>query len=314
VDVEDFEGASNLRDQVFTRDDFFRDLNRWSFVCGLGAPVSLALFSRSTGRRQRLRWASVTIMCLLGATLPLSRSGIMVTLGACGVVLLWSRGNRLKLIPVAAAIGICVYALAPSAVIQRFKGSGVLNAESQDLRQRIFVASMKSIPEYWLWGVGCGNYWDGWAAKVGIKTKAGRPKGAHNSFSQVWMYWGAPGLLCFGLTLYFAFRCLPKNVGRDALALCLVALAFAMIFRLLFTHVFYEKDVSAAFGLLAASRLWIWPAGKIQPSRGQGSRESRTKYAAGRSFLTGPQRAPFRARSLRFPTPMLMAFLRRHRP
>jgi len=285
VDVEEFEGASALREQAFESGSFFRDLNRWSFVCGLGAPVALAMFDGSTSKRQRLLWASAAFVCLLGAAMPLSRSGIMVMLAACGIVLFWSVRSRLRLIPAVAAILILVYALTPTAVIHRFRGTGGLSEESQDPRQRILAASVKSIPEYWLTGVGWGQYWDEWAAKVGINNKLGRPRGAHNSFFQVWMCWGALGLLSFLALLLFAFRCLPNNVGRDPLSLALLALAFAVTFRLFFTHVFYEKDFSAVLGLLAAARLWIWPAGKIATSFHPSSRNGKRRFW---SPLTSP--------------------------
>lgn len=296
VEVEEFEGASNLRGEVFANDSFFADLNRWSFLCGLGAPVALALLARSVGR-QKLKWACITPICMMGAAMPLSRSGIMVMLATCGVVMLLSGGNRLKVIVVMAAMVVGVAALVPSAVIQRFKGSGALNVdeESKDSRQQILAVSLNRLPEYWLLGVGSGNYWKSWAVSTGLSGKAGRPRGAHNSFFQVLMNWGAPAFLLFVSILVFAFRCVPKNVGRDPLALCLLALAYAMTFRMLFTHSFYVKDFAAILGLLAAARPWIWPTGKAQPSRRLPPRASGFRHASRRYSGARVQRPPFPA-------------------
>jgi len=263
IDVDDYEAASGLRDQVFASSAMFSDLNRWSFACGLGAPVSLAILSRTNDQRKKALWTVVGITCLLGTSLPLSRSGMVVTLGACGAVLLFSRGRKIRLAVAAAGILVCAYALAPTALFNRFKGSGGLSAESQDPRQRILVASVKSIPDYWLAGVGAGNYWDSWAKEKGIKNKRGGARGAHNSFFAVWMYWGLPGLFSFLVLLGFAWRCLPRGVGHDPWALCLMGLLVAMVLRLLFMHTFYVKDFSGILGLLAAGRIWIWPRGEV---------------------------------------------------
>jgi hypothetical protein len=303
VDVEDFEGASGLRDQVFAASDLFSDLNRWSFVCGLGAPVALAILSRTSDKRKKSLWTIASITCLLGATLPLSRSGIVVTLGACSAVLAFTRGNRMRLSVAAVGILVCVYVFAPSALIQRFKGSGGFSSESQDPRQRILVASVKSIPEYWFFGVGAGNYWDSWAKAKEIKNKRGGARGAHNSFFQVWMYWGLPGLLSFLLLLWSAWRCLPRAVGRDPWALCLMGLFVAVILRSLFMHAFYVKDFSGVLGLLAAGRLWIWPTGRILPLRFQaapGRLSSSTTTGRLTPQIVRPQSPP----AVRFQTPL----------
>jgi hypothetical protein len=167
------------------------------------------------------------------------------------------------MIVAAAAIAACAYAIAPSALFQRFKGSGILQEDSQDPRQRILAASIRHIPEYGLLGVGFGNY-PSWGSQTGLANKRGRTVQPHNSYFAVWMYWGAPALLSFALMFYLAFRCLPKGVGRDPLALCLLGLAVAMFLRLLFTHVFYVKDFSAILGLLAAARLWVWRGKPVQ--------------------------------------------------
>ena len=276
ADVEEFAGASSLREQVFTNQNLFYDLNRWAFICGLGAPIALAMFARETRTQKKVLWAGVATVCLLGATMPLSRSGIVVTLMACMAVLVFGSRGRLALVTMGICVLICAYALAPAALMQRFKGSGGFSSESEDPRQRILVASVKSLPEYWLKGVGAGNYWDSWAVSRGLGNKFGRARGAHNSFFAVWIFWGLPGLLSFLVLLWLAFKCLPRGLGRDRLALCLLGLSVAMLVRLFFTHTFYVKDFSAILGLLAAGRLWIWPSGQT-PSMASYARPRRRR-------------------------------------
>lgn len=263
ADVEGFEEASQLRGSVYRREgveDLLKDLNRVSFLCGLGALVALGLAAKSP--RNNLIWFGVAIFCLLGTFLPLSRSGILIV-GLAGLAILFARrGKGVEALFAVIVIAACLYAIAPTAVFERFR-----TYDSQpgkvDLRQKIFEGILRSLPEFYLSGVGTNDYWNGWAVQKGIATRANKPLGAHNSMFQVWIYWGLPGLLTFVALLWAAYRCLPRGCGRDVLALCLLGLALAMVIRLSFTHAFYVKDFTAVAGLLAAARLWIWPSGAV---------------------------------------------------
>src|SRR5262249_39687534 len=135
-------------------------------------------------------------------------------------------------------------AIAPAAVFERFKSFDAPPGKA-DPRQVVFKGVLEGLPEFWLAGVGTSEYWNGWAVKHGIATRAPKPLGAHNSFFQIWTYWGLPGLLTYLLLLYALWRCLPKGRSRDVLALCLFGLTLALLVRLLFSHVFFVKDFAA---------------------------------------------------------------------
>jgi len=260
AEVEGFDEASQLRGSVYRREgveELLKDLNRVSFLCGMGALVALGLAAKSS--KNSLTWFGLAIFCLLGTFLPLSRSGILIV-GFSGLAILFARrGKFVEGVLTVIVIAACLYAITPPAVFERFKTNDSQPGKI-DLRQRIFEGVLRSLPEFYLSGVGTSDYWNGWAAKQGIATRARKPLGAHNSMFQVWIYWGLPGLLTFLALLFAAYRCLPRGCGRDALALCLLGLTLAMVFRLSFTHAFYVKDFTAVTGLLAAARLWIWPS------------------------------------------------------
>lgn len=261
ADVEGFEEASQLRGSVYKRegvDELLKDLNRVSFLCGLGALVALGFAVKSA--RNNFLWYGVALVCLLGAFLPLSRSGILIV-GFAGLTVLFAQYQKwvASLVAVLVITG-CLYIIVPTAVFERFK-TDTSQPGKVDLREKIYEGVLKALPEFYLSGVGTGGYWNGWAVRQGIGTRAQKPLGAHNSIFQVWIYWGLPGLVTFLTLLWVAYGCLPRGCGRDVLALCLLGLTLAMMLRLLFTHTFYVKDFTAVTGLLAAARLWIWPSG-----------------------------------------------------
>lgn len=260
ADVEGFEEASQLRGSVYRRegvDELLKDLNRVSFLCGLGALVALGFAVKSP--RNSFIWYGVALVCLLGTFLPLSRSGILIA-GFAGLAILFAQHHKsLESLFAVIVIAGCLYGIAPTAVFERFK-TDTSRPGRVDLREKIFEGVLRSLPEFYLSGVGTSNYWNGWAVQQGIGTRAQKPLGAHNSIFQVWIYWGLPGVVTFLSLLWVAYRCLPRGCGRDTLALCMFGLTLAMMLRLLFTHTFYGKDFTAAIGLLAAARLWIWPS------------------------------------------------------
>lgn len=263
AEVEGFDEASRLRGSVYRREDMedaLKDLNRVSFLCGLGALVALGLATKSA--KNTLLWFGVAIFCLLGAFLPLSRSGIVIV-GLSGLAILFARrGKRAQAIFTAAVIAICLYAIVPTAVFERLKTSDS-QAGKVDPRQRILEGVLRGLPDFYALGVGTSRYWNEWAVKQGIATPTHKPLGAHNSLFQVWIYWGLPGLITFLALLWASYRCLPRGSGRDVLALCLLGLTLAMFLRMCFTHALYVKDFTAVTGLLAAARLWIWPCAAV---------------------------------------------------
>ena len=83
--------------------------------------------------------------------------------------------------------------------------------------------------------------------------------GMHNSFLQVWVWWGIPAFLALCLFFWMQFRCLPGKSKNDLLVICLRGLFVAMLLRLFFTHNFFLKDFVVVVALLAAGKSWLWP-------------------------------------------------------
>jgi hypothetical protein len=155
-------------------------------------------------------------------------------------------------------LGCALYLFMPQAVLQRYALVDDSQMDKPEARQNVFRKVLATLPLYWELGVGSGNYKE-WAREQGITVKQGEPVGAHNSFFQIWIFWGILSLVAFLIFVWMAYRCLPKGCAKDPLALALLGVAAAMFLRLAFTHNFYVKDFAVVFGLLAGAGFWIWP-------------------------------------------------------
>jgi hypothetical protein len=257
--VEGFSEASILREELFQAEGFFRDLNRVGFLCGLGAVGAFVFCITASRLVPRLFWLVTAALCTLGASITFSRSAIVVATLALFTVLAISR--RKLLVPVIASslvLGVCLYLFLPRAVLERYRLFDEGGKDKPEARQNVYTQVVKTMPLYWSVGVGSGNYTE-WAREHGITVKQGDPVGAHNSYFQVWIFWGLISLLAFLALLFSAYQCLPKRAAMDPVALALVGISSAMFLRLAFTHNFYVKDFAIVLGLLTAAGLWIWP-------------------------------------------------------
>lgn len=268
--VQGYSEATDLRAELFEERGLFSDLNRVGFLCGLGGVGALVLTLGSVGWLGRLFWLGLGTLCFLGSSMTFSRSGMLVGVIA-GLVVLGASGK--KVIPgliAASLLAVLLYAFMPPAVLERYKPNANAGSGKQEAREKIYTRVLQTFPQYWLTGVGAGNYND-WAREVDITLRDNDPKGAHNSFFQVWIQWGILGVATFTLFIVTTFRALPKGVGKDPLALALLGMGAAMVLRLCFTHNYYVKDFSAIIALLAAARLWIWPDGRTVTEAEEGS-------------------------------------------
>jgi O-antigen ligase len=135
-------------------------------------------------------------------------------------------------------------------------------------RAELYTVALQHFPDYFISGVGAGNYFNKWGIQNGFAIRSYKVGnivvGVHNSFLQVVINWGLIGLLAFLAVIWRAYRCLPKKIyAKDDLALGILGISVALALWLLQSHNFYIKDFSLGLGILVGARYWIWPAGIV---------------------------------------------------
>ena len=266
----DFNEASTLRGEL--DDTLGMNLNAYPFFIaqGVAAALAIALMSRSAFIRYSL--FGIIVLGFIASFLPLSRSGTAAMLVTCmAVVLAYVRANRgasfqrfIRIIAVILGLGMCTLLWVPHAVYSRLTlPSATRYEESSDPRVRLYNAALAHLPEYWLVGVGVGNFWGPWGKRSQYQRGRG-VLGAHNYFIQSTIYWGLPGLLSLISIVYYAYKCLPKKYGDNPLSLAVFGITVPLFLFMWTSNSFYAKNFSLVFGILVGTQHWIWSAGKTQ--------------------------------------------------
>ena len=257
-----FVQASLVRSEVTERLPLEGDLNALAFLTAQGAAVGLALTLTASSSILRKVFLGTTVCCSVGSFMPMSRGGIVILAISCMSILLAFGVTRIKALSLMILLGIGVLSVVPKVVFSRLDAA-------EGSRTRIYTRAIEHLPEYFITGVGDGNYTASWGYKHGFTSTefGGNTLGTHNAFLQVDVFWGVAGLFAFVLLVWQAYRCLPKRCRNDGLALCLPGIAVSLFLYLLVSHTFYDKYYSLGLGLLAAARIWIWPTGVVPQSR-----------------------------------------------
>jgi O-antigen ligase len=269
-----FDEASRMRAEVFQEDTLGgqMNVNNLAFFLAQGAAVALAIALMSRSALAHYSLFGVTALCFIASFLPLSRSGTAITLLACmAVVLAYIATSRratfrrfMRIIVLMLGLGACLLLWVPQAVFSRFTIPATSSDGATDARTKVYQAAWVHLPEYWLMGVGAGNFWEGpWGKHSEYVARRG-VQGAHNCFIQVAIYWGLPGLLSLLSVVYFAYKCLPKECGNDPLSLAVLGVAVALFGVMFVMHSLEFKGFSLGLGILVGVHHWIWPAGKTQ--------------------------------------------------
>lgn len=258
--------ADRIRLQVLGESPLQANLNKMAFQIAEGIVVALTFALTAASSRLRNLFLGVTVFCLVAAFMPMSRSGILITVISCAVVIFAFRGKRMRALVAVAALGIGILFWAPDVALTRLS-SVTTQSFYEDKRDRagLYKTILEHFPEYVATGVGSGNYWDWWA-----RSAIGQKLGTHNAFLQVTVYWGLPALILFLIMLLLAYRCLPKRSGADPLSLCLLGISMCLLLRMFISHNLADKDFSIGLGMLVGASYWLWPKGITGlPSRGQ---------------------------------------------
>jgi hypothetical protein len=268
----DFHGASVARDAAFVDNPLEANLNAMARVTGIGAVVALSFALAGTGAAWRRNMFLVGGAFFLIATfLPMSRGAVLSVIVA-GAAIMFAYGMGIRIILMLAVLGIGIIIWVPDVVLSRMSFSTEKSASGKlEARAKIYLLAIEHFPEYFITGLGEGNFWGPWGLKNWMKKKyLGRRAvviGPHSCFIAVTIYWGIAGLLAYLAMVYQAYRCFPNKCRRDALSLCLLGLSLMLLMFMMNGHGMASKEFSLGLGLLVSCRCWVWPQGVVPALR-----------------------------------------------
>ena len=266
-----------LRAELVQQSSFDENMNTLAFFVGQGAVAAMAMALMCRSGFVRYSLFGITALGLVATFLPLSRGGIVLTLIACiAVVMAYVGANRgtavqrvIRILALMLGLGVCMLLWVPQAGLARLTftpktASGV--TDTHEARIKTYTAALTHLPEYWLVGVGAGNFWGPWGRRSQFAKRLYGVLGAHNSYIQVTIYWGLLGLLALIGIVYSAYRCLPKKCGNNPCSLAVLGVVVALAILMLQDHSLYFKGYALGLGILIGMHYWIWPAGETQLS------------------------------------------------
>jgi len=257
----DFREASIVREEAFVENPLEAGLNRMALVGAQGAVVALALAMAARKPRARYFFLALCAFCAVASFLPLSRSGALTTALGCATVLFayQGRGKWTRILVTSILLAGAVVFFVPDVVFSRMTYSTEADNGKQEGRARVYTRSIQYLDEYVLMGVGAGNFATAWGISHGYISRSGNALGAHNAFFQVTIFWGLAGLFALSLTVWLAYRCVPKRCGEDVLAIALKGIAVTVLMLMLVVHALYAKEYSLGLGMLVGAQRWVWP-------------------------------------------------------
>lgn len=263
-----FQDASDLRADAFRDNPIQGNLNNLALMCAQGGVVALA-FSLLRKDSSRFLYLGLSGFCFLSALLTMSRGGAAISVLACSTILFahgFKQAGKLFLVGLLLA---GVLAVMPGVIFSRMSFSTEKQHGKMESRAWIYTTALNTLPDYFLTGVGAGNFWKKWGFERGFaKGSSGSVQviGAHNTIIQVTIYWGTLGLLCFLWIVWRAYRAIPIHSGRDELSLAVLGILVTLGAWLLQSHNFYDKSFALGLGMLVGSNRWIWPSGTVTSS------------------------------------------------
>jgi hypothetical protein len=259
-----FEQATVARDTAFGASGLIGDINRTSYVTAVGALFAFAIGTSLRRGRTRNLYFAASLICLFGTLLSLSRAGVLIAAVSGFVILIVRRGGKLKSILLAVALAGAAVMISPTAAIQRLEYSTEKKDGRMEGRAMVYTRTFEALDQYWLVGVGSGDFWQRWAFQNGFSSRR-RAFGSHNAFFQMMIYWGIAGLAMLVTIVVQAFRTLPRRLRADFEAVALLGLLVSVVLRLASAHNLYAKEYSLIFGLLLGAGCWIWPGRRLAP-------------------------------------------------
>lgn len=266
--TRDFHEASNLRGEVEV--GMKANLNGLAFICAQGAIVAFALSLSDRFKHFRVILLGVGAFCLVAAFLPMSRGAAVISAVSIATILHVYGVKQGKALIFACILGLSIYVVVPEAVWSRMAFSTEAGEGGKmEGRAYIYTTALNRLPEYFMSGVGAGNFFGPWGFEKGFfRAQGTKVLGAHNTILQITLFWGVIGLSMFLWMLWLIYRLIPSGCGRDALSLALLGIIISLGLMLLESHQFWDKWFSFGMGMLIGARRWIWPTGFVSAIRG----------------------------------------------
>jgi hypothetical protein len=255
----DFNDASYARGEAFRDSPIEGNLNKFALTCVLGGLVALAFALGSTAASvfRRSIFVLIGTFCLIASSLSMSRMAIIMILVGCTLMFKTCGIRKGKVWLLAGLIAASAVFVVPDAIWSRMT---VKTGEGKDLRVNFYENAIRDVNDYWLMGVGEGNYFKKWGFEKGYAHPNGDDVvvyGVHNAFLQVLIFWGIIALLAFLAMIWQTYRCVPAQCGSDPLALSLLVVAVTLLVLLPFTHNLENKAFSLGLGMLVAYQRWL---------------------------------------------------------
>jgi hypothetical protein len=260
--ASDFHEASTIRGSVDT--GLKENLNKVAFICTQGAIVAFALSLSGRLRHYRIMLGGIATFCLVATLLTMSRGTFVISL-VVFPAMLYTYGFRRhgKVLILIFVLGLGVYALVPDVVWTRMMFTTETSENGKmESRAWIYTTAFNRLPEYFVSGVGAGNFYQKWGAANGFDRGRG-VSGLHNTLLQVMVMWGVLGLSMYLWIIWSVYRSIPLRCGHDELLLALLGILISLALYSLVMNVLADKVFAVAIGLLVGAREGIWPTGIV---------------------------------------------------
>lgn len=266
--AESFHEASKIRAQAFEDRSLAANINALAFSCTQGAVVAFALALMGGGVKQRrILFLGMATFCLVASFLPMSRGAAIITLVSFTLILYAHGFRHGKTLIFIGILGLSIYTVVPDAVWSRMAYSTEAQDGRMEGRARLYATAFNRLPEYFVAGVGAGNFWSRWGYEKGfasLKANGYELKGAHNSLLQITITWGIGGLLSYVAIIWCVYRSIPSPCGRDVISLALLGIIVSLGLWICESHGFYDKWFACGVGMLVGARQWLWPSGVVR--------------------------------------------------
>jgi O-antigen ligase len=185
------------------------DSNDISSLLSMALPLSIGLFMRASGRRERIGSVLAILALVLGVIATGSRGGFLAMVAGLFIFVIGLRGEARFIAPIFMVIaGAIFWFTAPPRFRDRIQSLAHLekdyNLTAEAGRKAVWARGRQYIMEHPLTGVGAGNFF---VAEGGFNIDVGRTgkwSAAHNAYIQAYAELGIPGGSVFVLMLLTA--------------------------------------------------------------------------------------------------------------
>jgi O-antigen ligase len=235
------------------------NLNDISYFSSIGAIIGIIWAYYEKKRWKKILLLSLALSSVLGVFLTASRTGAVIFFFSFLIFIYKSKLNLKKWVLPTTVLVLFIIIAVPDVVWVRLSSLVRLTElRSEDSRSKVYIAVLNNIDQYFLTGVGSGNYWHGWAVKAGITNRltTNVAMAAHNAFFQLWIYWGLPALIAFLYLMYVYSKMLVTKIENNRRIACLYIFIMIIPLIFIFYHSFYHKTFSIGVGMLLSTRFW----------------------------------------------------------